>query len=204
MLQTLLLANYDFFDAYPIIGFLIFIFIFFLLINGLHKFLYGNTHEAFCLAKEKVKERLQSIEPISLDLYLQQTKLPIEHYANAKKLLKNLAIGLHIADPERLTFKEPFKHYFNVSVSQLPLNEKQLKYFNKYFNSGYIEVYTDHFLKILKTFYGSKNWHKLWIDNTKIPQTEDELIDFVLEMTPEEFLCYFVPLAHSVLHDECK
>lgn len=191
MLQNLLLASYDFFDAYPIIGFLLFLFVLFTIIFGLNYFFNREFHKAFWLAEDRLKARLQSIEPMNLDLYLKQTKVPAEYYVNAKQLLKDLTIGLPINDPEKLTFKEALKYYFDIPVSQLPLNEKQLKYFP----SGYIRIYHEHFFDVLVVFYGSENWYAIWRENKKMPQTEDDLIDFVLDMTPEEFLCFFVPLA---------
>ena len=159
-MQNLLLWIYDFFEAFPLLSVLFLFFIILLLTFGFSAFFNRDYYKVMEIASEKVKEKLCNLQSIDLDLYLHQIALPIEHYENAKRLVTELAEKLSIK-LEQLVFKESFKNYVCVPISELDLNIKQLKIFNLV---DYISVYD---------------------------------YQFILRMTPEEFLCFFVPLANE-------
>lgn len=175
-------------------GVLFFLLIIFVISAGLLIFFDGELSQIWDIEKEHLKKKLQGIESIDLDLYLTQTCIPAEQYKNAKRLLTELSLDLSIA-PEKLTFKEPFKSYFCSTISELDLNAKQLKICN----SRKIEIFyfadEEDFIDALSCFYGFERWHQIWNEQENLPKNKYDLFNFIFEMNPEEFLCFFTPLA---------
>lgn len=190
MFNSIIAFINDFSLAHPFLSLLLSSFIIITVVTKMLGFLDRHYKQALTIASEKVKERLQNVEPMNLDLYLQQTAVPVEYYESAKKLLTTLGEELFYTPPEKLTFKNSFRSMLCVPISALHLNTKQLQACQSH-KIDIFYVDNSRLTYPLTSFYDYDEFSEIWENNENLPKNEDDLVDFILEMNPEEFLCCF-------------
>lgn len=140
-------------------------------------------------ARAFIRERLAQLPPQhSLESFVLNC-VPLEHWAKARFLLEEISKSLNVPI-DSLTFDTKLRDVLRVSVSELGDIERR----NEQPHPQYVEPFTYDLLHVLERVSDKKSWEERWNAKPELPRNEEALADFVMEMTPAEFLSFFAPL----------
>jgi hypothetical protein len=150
------------------------------------EFLFKKEYRKINRAKKKLKQNALSCPSNSIDVFLGTCKISKKDEQAARLLLLSLSEILDV-DPARIAKNLPLIDLFTVE----DVNEK----------TGEIQRFSPFaydLVEIVVSLSDKRLWEQKWIEHPKSPDTEDELADFILNMTIVEFLQSFAPVTRNM------
>jgi len=140
-------------------------------------------------ARKVLRKRLIQNSPQHSPESLIAHYIPSNDQKKAYLLLEEISETLSI-HTHSLIFDSKLKDVLRISSSELKINNWP----KDKLVPEYVEPFTYDLLLVLQKICSTKLWAERLKSHPRLPQNEEDIADFVMEMTPAGFLIFFSPL----------